>query len=483
MEAQSIATRRHLAGPTSLPHYSLPPPSSSDIPSTRNSHYFSSAMPNPSGSHQGTERGIPPLTNGGPRGAPSDSLSSPAVPSSPFTTTSAASTNILTHPTSGAMPDGIGPPPSNGGGNSSQSPGGQSYYAPHGSWSTPGSSQQPGYAYSNPAPQGPSFPHRSYQNGLASPSVQQFSRSSPTAPNGENLSNTSYQDQQQSFPSPVPGGSNGGSGSGGGAGGAPILGSSQPSGLAQPMMNGSAPPGPQQPSPAHGHQGVSGQTADNAYGQRPNPGAFYPPGSTPQQNSFPAFAPHPAQQSPTEASPTGSVVSLPPRLAPGVGGLPQAQYPPRQTHGLPSMATYQSYPSVPGPVLSNLHQPGGGLTIINSPYGMPYTQPMYMNHGHHAAHPPHQDRPFRCDQCPQSFNRNHDLKRHKRIHLAVKPFPCLFCEKSFSRKDALKRHKLVKGCGDGEKPDNGDSAEPRADDNSDSAPGDESVNKGTKKAR
>jgi hypothetical protein len=48
------------------------------------------------------------------------------------------------------------------------------------------------------------------------------------------------------------------------------------------------------------------------------------------------------------------------------------------------------------------------------------------------------DRPFKCDQCPQSFNRNHDLKRHKRIHLAVKPFPCGHCEKSFSRKDALK---------------------------------------------
>lgn len=60
------------------------------------------------------------------------------------------------------------------------------------------------------------------------------------------------------------------------------------------------------------------------------------------------------------------------------------------------------------------------------------------------------ERPFKCDECPQSFQRSHDLKRHKRIHLAVKPFPCPSCDKSFSRKDALKRHILVKGCGNSE---------------------------------
>lgn len=68
-------------------------------------------------------------------------------------------------------------------------------------------------------------------------------------------------------------------------------------------------------------------------------------------------------------------------------------------------------------------------------------------YGHPSQQQPPNDRPFKCDQCPQSFNRNHDLKRHKRIHLAVKPFPCSHCDKSFSRKDALKRHVLVKGCG------------------------------------
>lgn len=47
-------------------------------------------------------------------------------------------------------------------------------------------------------------------------------------------------------------------------------------------------------------------------------------------------------------------------------------------------------------------------------------------------------RPFRCEHCPQSFNRRHDMRRHERIHLTIKPFPCKTCEKTFSRKDALK---------------------------------------------
>ncbi|KAK4458463.1 hypothetical protein QBC42DRAFT_233969 [Cladorrhinum samala] len=129
-----------------------------------------------------------------------------------------------------------------------------------------------------------------------------------------------------------------------------------------------------------------------------------------------------------------------------------------------------------GAVLSNLHQPGGGLTMITNGYPAAmqgYGQPMYLNH--HAPHASQQDRPFKCDQCPQSFNRNHDLKRHKRIHLAVKPFPCLYCDKSFSRKDALKRHKLVKGCGDGEKAENTDASRIRNGNNSETPPGDEAA--------
>lgn len=50
------------------------------------------------------------------------------------------------------------------------------------------------------------------------------------------------------------------------------------------------------------------------------------------------------------------------------------------------------------------------------------------------------DRPFRCDQCPASFARNHDLKRHMKLH-DRKAWRCAGCNKVFSRRDAIKRHK------------------------------------------
>lgn len=116
---------------------------------------------------------------------------------------------------------------------------------------------------------------------------------------------------------------------------------------------------------------------------------------------------------------------------------------------------YPSYslPAMNGPVMSNVHSPNNQMSMVGS------MQPMLpgFNSGHVAnmqqmypGHPPPphaqghpgvgvpNERPFKCDQCPQSFNRNHDLKRHKRIHMAVKPYPCSHCDKSFSRKDALK---------------------------------------------
>ncbi|KAJ1861356.1 hypothetical protein LPJ78_005378, partial [Coemansia sp. RSA 989] len=69
----------------------------------------------------------------------------------------------------------------------------------------------------------------------------------------------------------------------------------------------------------------------------------------------------------------------------------------------------------------------------------------------YAAYPPVRHfvspaRPFKCETCEQSFSRNHDLKRHVKIHSGIKPHKCPKCGKSFGRSDALKRHSMVKRC-------------------------------------
>lgn len=104
-----------------------------------------------------------------------------------------------------------------------------------------------------------------------------------------------------------------------------------------------------------------------------------------------------------------------------------------------------------GTVMTNLNNRNGQMSMMPGMNMPGYGHPMHTMYNHGAA--TQAERPFKCDQCPQSFNRNHDLKRHKRIHLSVKPFPCGSCDKAFSRKDALKRHRLVKGCGDPTKDD------------------------------
>ncbi|KAI1261547.1 hypothetical protein F5Y18DRAFT_440429 [Xylariaceae sp. FL1019] len=182
----------------------------------------------------------------------------------------------------------------------------------------------------------------------------------------------------------------------------------------------------------------------------PTPGYYAAQSSTSQPPSFSSFTttPSPQQASPTTA---GSNIR-------GMPALTSQQHNSMQAH--PHYASRPNYYSplpsaMGGAVLSNMGNPGGQIALMNP---MNPLASSYHPHGGHPLGPPHhslypgapttpQDRPYRCDTCPQSFNRNHDLKRHKRIHLAVKPYPCTYCDKAFSRKDALKRHRLVKGCG------------------------------------
>ncbi|KAI9183968.1 hypothetical protein H9P43_003021 [Blastocladiella emersonii ATCC 22665] len=56
-------------------------------------------------------------------------------------------------------------------------------------------------------------------------------------------------------------------------------------------------------------------------------------------------------------------------------------------------------------------------------------------------------RPFTCAfaGCTARFSRNHDLKRHERIHTGEKKWKCGECHRAFGRRDALARHMSAPG--------------------------------------
>lgn len=334
-----------------------------------------------------------------------------------------------------------------------------------GTWQGGASTQHSAYTYSNSNSATPTanslgqsqYPsHRQQQPvfGNVSPSMPHFGGRSSTSPaNGDNLpAPPSYQDH-----SPYHTHMGAGGGTLTSSLGSQAQGQQQHSqhhqqqhgGLAQPMIGSQNQIGSQQQGPG-GHSAGGGPPPVHEspnYRPPPTPTSNYytPPASTPQQSSFPSFQGAPPQQSPTTHSPTtsqgghsralGSIAAS--GMAPPIG------YAPRTSHPLqPGVSSYP-YHHMPGPVMSNMHQPGAPLAMVGPLHGMGYHHPGLGAHqAHHMyGHPTTQqqnERPFKCDQCVQSFNRNHDLKRHKRIHLAVKPFPCTVCDKSFSRKDALK---------------------------------------------
>lgn len=209
---------------------------------------------------------------------------------------------------------------------------------------------------------------------------------------------------------------------------------------------------PQQRVMTHGIMGTQGTpnpvasphplASHDPYGPKSQPGPIYGGHQqipSPHQPYPPPPPPYPQAGLGIQAH--GRVSAGP---SPPVPGHPSHLNYPRQPY--PSY----SLPAMSGPVLTNVHSPNSQMSLMGGmqPGILPgfnsgHVASMQQMYGGHppplGQHPgPSNDRPFKCDQCPQSFNRNHDLKRHKRIHLSVKPFPCKHCDKSFSRKDALK---------------------------------------------
>ena len=143
-----------------------------------------------------------------------------------------------------------------------------------------------------------------------------------------------------------------------------------------------------------------------------------------------------AQAMPIQQSPYPAVDRNGVPLQPGSPGTPiQTPYTYTPPHAHPAVSPY---PMAQSPH-ANALPPAQHSPHAQYPAPGPYpTQAMEA-----SQYPASPQRPFSCDMCALSFNRQHDLKRHRDTHTGEKPFVCNGgCGKTFTRKDALKRHQV-----------------------------------------
>ncbi|KIM69135.1 hypothetical protein SCLCIDRAFT_13268 [Scleroderma citrinum Foug A] len=200
------------------------------------------------------------------------------------------------------------------------------------------------------------------------------------------------------------------------------------------------------PEPSRGGQ-WSGSSAQ--------PGSRYPTQTSPTPGSYP----HPYSTMGTpNVAPVQPGSSVPYHMnhpsSPPLPGHHAGAYPSQPSNQYsPPANVYprQTYPPPPVQHDNNTSQyptqasPHPSQHFPSSQSSAPYFATSGQYSGQYPASPA---RPYSCDLCALSFNRQHDLKRHRETHSGEKPFSCNGgCGKTFTRKDALKRHQLVKHCG------------------------------------
>lgn len=180
-------------------------------------------------------------------------------------------------------------------------------------------------------------------------------------------------------------------------------------GLAQP---------PSQYNPSPSYYSTSSYSAPQSSNHRPLSPAYS--GSTVTQNaSYASYQPVPSRAQLAQQ-----------QMYPQVQQLRQSP-PHTRAHAVPTYLPLSASHAPPAMVPPSQPVPHYSPDIV---YGQSVNGVQY---------PASPNRPFSCDMCALSFNRQHDLKRHRETHSGEKPFLCNGgCGKTFTRKDALKRHQV-----------------------------------------